>query len=227
MMNDTIIVACQTLKQELELVMKNMGCNYPIEWVDSGLHVWPDKLHVGIQEKVDSLDPKYKTVLFVFGFCGNSMVGINGGDRTLVLPLSADCIPIFMGSNDARNKAGVDTYFFTQGYLNYEANMVREHQNMINKYGEKRAGRFLKSMMAHYKRIGVIDTGAFDVNDVVENVRSVAAELDIPTIVLEGNMRLIENLLQGNWDRDEFLVVEPNGKITFEDSLRVGKSSVC
>ncbi len=227
MEDNTIILACSTLRQELELVMEKISCKYPVEWVDSGLHVFPDKLKKEVHRKLCELDPKYTTVLLLFGFCGNSMVDIEAYNRTLVLPLAADCIPIFLGSNKAREEAGIDTYFYTSGYLNYEANMVSEFKHAIEKYGKKRASYFIRTMMAHYKRLAVIDTGAFDVEEVIDKIKDLSIELDIPTIVLEGNLIMIENLLSKNWDNDSFLIVEPGNKVTFDDSLRVGKSLIC
>lgn len=227
MEDNIIILACSTLREELELVMDRISCSYPIEWVDSGLHVWPDKLKVEIQKKLNELDPKYTTVLLLFGFCGNSMVGIESSNRTLVLPLAADCIPIFLGSNAAREEAGIDTYFYTAGYLNYESNMVTEFRHAVEKYGKKRASYFMKAMMAHYKRLAVIDTGAFEVQEVIDKIEELAVELDIPTVVLEGNLILIENLLLKKWDKDSFLIVDPGKTITLDDSLRVGKSLIC
>jgi hypothetical protein len=39
-----------------------------------------------------------------------------------------------------------------------------------------------------------------------------------------GNLRLIAALLSGDWNTDEFLVVEPGKEISFEDSLNVGRT---
>ncbi len=227
MEDNIIILACSTLRQELELVMKRISCKYPVEWVDSGLHIWPDKLKIEVQKKLQDIHPRYTTVLLLFGFCGNSMIDIEAGNRTLVLPLAADCIPIFLGSNSNREKAGIDTYFYTAGYLNYESNMVSEFKYAIQKYGKKRASYFIKAMMAHYKRLAVIDTGAFDVEEVIDKIKDLSLELDIPTVILEGNLIMIENLLSKNWDNDSFLIVQPGCKITLDDSLRVGKSLIC
>ncbi len=227
MQENTIILACSTLRQELELVMDRLLCSYPVEWVDSGLHVWPDSLRINIQKKLDELDPKYTTVLMLFGFCGNSMVGINSNDRTIILPLAADCIPIFLGSQEERDRAGMDTYFFTAGYLNFETTMVSEFKRAITKYGQKRGSSIMRALMAHYKRLAVVDTGAFEVQAVVDGVKELSDELEIPTVVLQGNLRIIENLLLGNWQEEDFLIVRPGGSIKLEDSLSVGKSLIC
>ena len=222
MANETIILACGTLKQELEYVMDKTSCKYPVELVDSGLHAWPDKLRDSINGKLGQLDEKYSTVLLIFGFCGNSLVGVNSGKRTLVMPLVADCIPIFLGSNEERDKAGIDTYFFTEGYLNHEQTIVSEYERSLEKYGKKRADRIAKILMQHYRKLAVIDTGVFRVEHVQNRIKGLSESLGIPSIILQGNLRLIEDLLKGNWDQGDFLIVQPNSTISLESSFRVG-----
>ncbi|AEF84033.1 conserved hypothetical protein [Treponema primitia ZAS-2] len=218
-MDNIHILACETLKPELSLVMSSQGCDYPIAWVESGKHAWPDKLHVCIQETLDKIPPTYKTILLVFGFCGNAMVGIKAGEHQLVLPRASDCIPIFLGSQKKREEYGAATYFFTEGYLNSETNVATEHIQYIKKYGEEKALMVTRMMMEHYKQIAIIDTGAFNPEDVVRKVEPFAKIIDTPLSIISGNLRLIDALLAGNWDTGEFLIVPPKGVISFEDSF--------
>lgn len=224
MTENTVVVACETLKKELETAMAQSGYRRPVVWVESGLHAWPDKLHARMQETLDSLPPEYTTVLLAFGFCGGSMVGIKAGGRTLVLPRVADCIPIFLGSAEKRQAAGSDVYFLTEGYLAGEQNIVREHAYYLDRYGEKRAGRIAKAMMAHYRQFAVIDTGAFSVPPIVAEIKPYADLLGIPVNVVEGDLAILRDLLAGPWDSGHFLTVPPGGAIAFEDSLGLGDS---
>jgi predicted dinucleotide-utilizing enzyme len=74
-------------------------------------------------------------------------------------------------------------------------------------------------MMEHYKHIAVIDTGAFNPEELVRTVEPFAKIIDVPVTVIPGNLRLMDALLAGNWDSGEFLVVSPKGIISFEDSF--------
>ena len=220
---DICILSCETLKDELNLVMKNLNCSLPVIWVDSGKHAWPDKLRVSVQEAIDGLSPSYKTALLLFGFCGNAMVGVKAGSRTLVLPKAADCIPLFIGSREKRDAYGTDIYFFTGGYLNSDGSIASDTSRVFTRYGEKRGLWILRKMLGHYRSFAVIDTGAFDIADVQSRIEQFAKPLEIPVETIPGNLRLIAALLSGEWNADEFLVVKPNTEITFEDSLSVGK----
>jgi hypothetical protein len=217
------IVACKTLAPEIELVMQRRGIDMPITFVESGKHVWPDKLRNCIQESIDSV-PAGRTILLVFGFCGNSMVGVQSRSHTLVMPRVADCIPIFLGSRKTREEYGIHTYFYTKGYLESEANIVSDYGRVLEKYGQKRSLRVIRAMMEHYKNIAIVDTGAFDTGELKEKVASVADLIDIPVSVVPGNLRLIDALLKGDWMDDEFIIIPGGSEVSFEMSLNLGSS---
>ena len=224
MENELYIVACETLKPELTFVMNRRNWDYPISWVKSGKHTGPDKLRGYIQETIDTIPQSYKTILLVFGFCGNSMVGIKTNTQTLVVPRVADCISLFLGSQAAREVYGGGTYFFTEGYLRSETSFITEFKVCLKKYGKKQGTALMKNILEHYKHIAVIDTGAYNVQPVSKEVRPFGKILDIPVSIIPGNLQLIEALLAGDWNQDAFLVVLPGERITFEDSLAIGAS---
>jgi hypothetical protein len=215
------IVACKTLAPEIELVMRGRGADMPVTFVESGKHIWPDKLRDCIQESIDSV-PAGKTILLAFGFCGNSMVGVQSRSHTLVMPRAADCIPLFLGSRKTREAYGIYTYFFTKGYLESESNILRDYERVMKKYGQKRSLRVMREMMKHYKTIAIVDTGAFDPGEVAEKVAPLAGLIDVPVSVVPGNLRIIDALLAGDWGEDEFLIIPGGSEISLEASLNLG-----
>jgi hypothetical protein len=217
------IVACRTLAPEIELVMERRGVDMPITFVESGKHIWPDKLRSYIQESVDSV-PAEKTILLVFGFCGNSMVGIQSRSHTLVLPWVADCVPLFLGSREIRDAYGIYTYFYTKGYLESESNIVKDYEGILKKYGERRSLWVVREMMKHYKNIAVVDTGAFDPGEVKEKVEPLAGLINVPVSIVPGNLRIIDALLTGDWNVDEFLIIPKDSEVSFEMSFSLGAS---
>jgi hypothetical protein len=221
---DTCIVACETLKQELLAVLERRGCGYPVTWIDAGKHTWPDKLRVAVQEAIDDIPPSYETVLLLFGFCVNAMVDIEARSHRLVMPRAADCIPLFIGSRKEREAYGTRTYFFTEGYLNSGGSAVSDASRIYERYGEEDGLFIMKKMLGHYQDFAVVNTGVFDVDAVKARVDDFAKSLEIPVKLIPGSLRIIDALVAGGWQDDEFLVLEPGGKITFENSLEAGKS---
>ena len=41
----TAILACKTLRHEIEKACEKYNIDYPIHWIESGLHNYPEKLH--------------------------------------------------------------------------------------------------------------------------------------------------------------------------------------
>ena len=223
--SDTVhIIACETLRPELDLVMKARGCAYPIFWVDAGKHAWPDKLSRHLQEVIDTIPAQYTTLLLAYGFCGNALVGIRSNARTLVLTRAADCIPLFLGSQAERNRYGPATYFFTEGCLHSGPGLSGDLSALQARYGEERGIEILEMMMEHYKGFAVIDTGASDTAKLGAEIAGLAALLGLPVSVIPGNLRLLTALITGDWRAGEFLLVPPGGQVSFADSLNLRDS---
>jgi hypothetical protein len=199
--------------------METSGSKLPVFMVESGKHLVPDRLRESIQNGLDDLSAEYGTVLLLFGFCGNAMVGVKTGERRVVLPKTADCIPLFLGSREIRNGYGARRYFFTEGYLRAESNPASDYAHLVERYGESNARAIIREMLSHYEYLSIIDTGVFDVAGVKGSITELSKATDVPVDVLPGNLRLIRMLIEGDWPGDKFLVLEPDSEITLRDAM--------
>jgi hypothetical protein len=216
----TAIVACHTLRDELNLVIKETGVDYPVIYIESELHNTPELLHKRIQEEINCID-NVTVILLAFGYCGNSLLGIKSARARLVIPKADDCIPLLLGSCEARRNVLKEkgTYFLTQGWLDNENNLLREYERCIERYGPERALKIMKIIRGHYKRLMLIDTGAYAVESILPQTQRFAEMLTMCHEVAKGSLRLLYKLLQGQWD-EEFLVLEPGQEVTIQDICR-------
>ena len=99
------ILACKTLRHEIEKACEKHNIDYPIHWIESGLHNYPEKLHKYIQDELDNMQD-YDRVILTFGLCGNSLVGVESKNLELIMPKVDDCISLLLGSVDERRKYG-------------------------------------------------------------------------------------------------------------------------
>lgn len=212
----TVVVACQTIKREVGLAISETGVDYPIILIDSGLHIYPDLLRKAIQEQINKID-NVDTILMAFGFCGNGLIGIKSPEARLIIPRADDCITLMLGSYEARKKISKEagTYFLTKGWLEYERNILTEYDACVKKYGEERALRVMKVMLTHYRRLMVIDTRAYELEDILSTTRAFADKMGMRHEQIDGSMRLLKKLLVGPWD-EEFIILEPGQELTFE-----------
>jgi len=219
----TVIIACTVLKQELNQVIEETGSTYPVHWVDTEeTHVWPDKLRIQLQEVFDGLQGVDR-VLLAFGYCGNALLGLHTRDFQLVFPKVDDCISLLLGSCQRRKEVAEEahSYFMTKGWvdspLNLWASYQKERPRLIARWGEERAERLLKATLIpdNYKRIVLVDTGAFKLEEVQPQTELIARELRLNHDVVGGTTNYLRDLLQGPWDQG-FVSIEPGKTVMFE-----------
>jgi hypothetical protein len=205
------IIACDVLRDEVEKVAAG---RFEIEFVDALLHDYPDKMRVTYNERI-AATPGERTILLGCGRCSNGTVGLKAGPHRLVLPAVDDCIAILLGSRatylDEFHRCP-GTYYYTRGWIDYLDDPYKEYLKMIPKWGEERAARVARLILAHYKRFALIDTGTYNMDDFREYLATVTAFYGLPLEVLPGSFRLLEKLLGGPHD-EEFIVVEPGNEL--------------
>ncbi|KJR48894.1 hypothetical protein UF75_0781 [Desulfosporosinus sp. I2] len=212
----TIIVACQTIRDEVNLAISETGVNYPVLWVESGLHNFPDRLGQKIQKVIDRIE-NIETILLAFGYCGNSLLGIKSSRAQLVIPRVDDCISLLLGSYERRQNLykEVGTYFLTKGWLENEQNLLSEYERCVARYGKDKALRVMKMMLNNYHRLMVINTQAYHFEDILIKTKGFADALGLTHEKIEGSTRFLKKLLLGPWDK-EFVVIAPGEVITLE-----------
>jgi len=212
----TIIVACQTIRDEVNLAITETGVNYPVLWIESGLHNFPDRLGQKIQEEINKIE-NVETILLAFGYCGNSLLGIKSSRSQLIIPRVDDCISLLLGSLERRQTLDkeVGTYFLTKGWLENEQNLLSEYERCVVKYGKDKALRVMKMMLNNYHRLMVIDTQAYQSEGILIKTKRFADALGLSHEKIDGSSRLLKKLLLGSWD-EEFAIIQAGKKVTLE-----------
>lgn len=212
----TAILACNTIRDELEKAVRETACTYPIVWVESGLHLVPGSLRRRLQEELDLINGVGR-VLLAFGFCGNAVTGLTTGAYELIFPKVDDCITLLLGSKEKRERCFREggVYFLTKGWLEGEANIWREYQSVLDRFGPERTERIFSRMLEHYRVLGLIDTGAYDVAELLPRVQEIAATFELEVRVLQGSVHYLKDFLTGPWDRTRYVIVPPFTTIDF------------
>lgn len=219
----TVIIACHTMNDELNCAIQETGCEYPVLWVESGLHLYTETLNKRLQQELDRIS-NVDRVLMAFGYCGNSLLGLTSPAAELVFPRVDDCISLLLGSQQARKKISEETgtYYLTKGWLEFESNIWQEYQYAVKRYGKEKAERLFRQILNHYHRLAVIDTGAYEVSDFLELTEKIAETLKLSHQVIPGSTRYLKKLLTGPWDQ-EFVIIPPGGVVTL-NHLRLDNS---
>lgn len=182
-------------------------------FLESGLHIVPDKIRVRLQAEIDEAHPDVTHILLGFGFCGNAVVGLRSADRTIVIPKVEDCITLLLGSTARRaeiNREGA--YFLTRGWVDNHITIWDEYQLCLQQYGEKKTRIIMRSMLGYYRRLVLLNTGLPDGGDWRETADRAASAFSLEKVEVAGTHALLEKLIGRAWDED-FVVVPPGVEI--------------
>ena len=206
-----VIIACGTLQRELSAAMEAGSCQYPVIWLEAGMHNLPDARRAQIQNALDSIQG-HDTVLLAMTLCGGSVAGLRTGDFQLVIPRCQDCISLLLGSEECRKDLS-GTYFLTEGWLNGSQSMAKEYQHCLEKYGPARTERIFSGMLKHYHTLAMVDTGVPQDSGTEAEIRQLADAWNLEFRRMEGTIRWLTELLKGEWDESRFVVVPPHGQV--------------
>lgn len=206
-----VVIACQTLADELNLAMQETGCQYPVIWVDSEYHLDPDKLRAKLQEEIDALE-NTDSILFAYGCCGNGLVGLKASTANLVIPRTDDCISMVLSKPGEKFERQKRTYFLTKGWMEGSKSILTEYNHALDRYGEKRAKRLFELMFKHYTHLMLIDTGAYDLDTYADKAGELAKKMNLELVPAKGGVWFLRKLLTGPYDQD-FCMVEKGGTV--------------
>jgi hypothetical protein len=228
------LISCNVFQREASWCIARSPHVIDVEYTELGEHARSAGLRQLIQGKIDAVDAAgkaYDAILLLFGLCGNATAGLQARKTRLVIPRAHDCCTILLGSRAryAEHFAHApSTPFSSAGYLERGSYFLRTsddgktaveagdaYQELVAKFGEEDA-RFIWAEMHpdHGDNKAVfIDLAQTSHLGYAEKFAAKAAEAGKESVRLPGDIRLIEQLLQGNWPEQEYLVVPPGGTI--------------
>lgn len=211
----TIALACETIKDEIKLCAEKVGSRIPIHWIKSGLHNSPERLRHYLQAEITAAEAGAPAqILLLFGYCGNALLGLSSPRCPLVIPRVDDCISLLLGGNRRRHELNKKAmpYYLTKGWLRHENNLWHEYHFCLKKYGPKQTREVYQLMLGRYKNLCVIQTGAYELEDILPQTRDLAASLQLQHQIIDGALELIEKALLKQWD-DDFAIIEAGSTV--------------
>lgn len=209
------LLACETLRDEVELLLEKDDIQIDVQWMSNELHTHPENLRDALQKEIDA-SADMDELLFAYGNCGNGLVGLKSETSTLIIPKFGDCIDIFLWQCERLERVRTNTYFLTRGWLNGNQGLEWEIDYNIKRFGEKRARRIMDMMYKHYTQLMLIDTGAYDLNEEMPRVNRIAETIGMEPVIQKGDLTPIQKLLHGIWDED-FCIIPPGRETTYKD----------
>jgi hypothetical protein len=228
------LISCEIFYREMCAAVASSPHRVDIEFLPKGLHDLPsDEMTSRVQAVIDALpEGVYDAILLGYGLCSNGLAGITARHCPLILPRAHDCITLFLGSRQ-RYRDYFDshpgTYFLTSGWIERgettgelaelsvqkQLGMNLSMQELIEQYGKDNAEYLYETLCngtKNYNRFAWIPMGvepaAFE-----QTARDLATERGWQFEPVQGDMRLIDQLVNGDWDKEAFLKILPGHSI--------------
>jgi hypothetical protein len=206
-----------------------------VDFIQLGEHERPDVLRASLQAQIDRAslaEPPYDAILLLFGLCGNATVGLRAGRVPLVMPRAHDCATVLLGSRAAFRQHFADNPSQPFGSIGYfergndymlkrpgDGSVEKDatYLEYVKQYGEENA-RYIWDEMhpPHMDRravfIAIPETAGLGLGS-IEKFRAQAEAAGQEYVQLTGDLRLVEALIAGRWQTDDFLVVPPGRRI--------------
>jgi hypothetical protein len=200
-----------------------------------GLHNEPEKLRKEVQKALDATSDNqgrpYDASLLGYGLCSNGIVGLTA-KIPIVVPRGHDCITLLLGSKDRYKKyfdSHRGTYWFSPGWIETDNQPGKERfertlKEYVEKFGEDNAKYLVETeqnWMKEYNWATYIDWGLANAKQEKQFTKKAAEYLGWKYDEVKGDSGLMQRLVDGRWNEEEFLIANPGQKIT-EDLTNEG-----
>jgi len=229
-MQHFIALTCEALARSIYASAATSPHTITVRLFQQGLHDRPRNLRATLQTALDELEPgACDAVLLAYGMCGTSTVGLRAPAHTpLVMARAHDCITLYLGSR-ARYQEEFNrhpgTYWYSLDYMERAADgsstalgaagledQEAKYEEYVAKYGRESADALMdeiRSWTQHYTRAAFIDTGLGDPTAYETLARQKAEREGWVFERKQGDRRLLEQLIHGQWPDEDFLTVPP------------------
>jgi len=225
------VIACEVLFRELCLCASRARCIIDLVFLRRGLHSNPDLLREQLQAMIDDTDPeRWQAVAFGYGLCSNGLAELRARSIPLVLPRAHDCITLLLGSKESYARLFSErpgTYYYSGGWVEREADRVPRRpedgagldvpfEDLVAKYGRDNAEylwQVLFRWVERYTHSTFIDTALGNRESYRDYACQVAQRHGWSLDEITGDLGLLQDLLDGNWDEERFLVVPPGQQV--------------
>ncbi|MFW5845230.1 MAG: DUF1638 domain-containing protein [Planctomycetota bacterium] len=229
------VIACKVLADELAHYAEQLPQIIATRLLEQGLHDEPDRLRTELQAAIDAVEAEHEpeAIVLGYGLCSRGTEGLRTRRARLVLPRAHDCITLLLGSKEryARYVAeNPGTYWYSPGWNSTTLMPGPErHRILQERYREQFEDEedvaFLMEQEQHwfhtYKRATHVDLGAGDCSASCAFAERCADWLGWDFDRVQGDPALLQALLEGSWDDERFLVLEPGWSAQLSGDERV------
>lgn len=228
-MKHYIALTCEALARSVYAAAATSPHTITVRLFRQGLHNTPKNLHKLLQDEVDAIQPgDCNALLLAYGLCGTATLGLKTYHTPLVIPRAHDCITLYLGSRKRYQEefsAHPGTYWYSLDYMernnadstvalgaSTQATLNAAYEDYVEKFGKENADYLMEVMGSwheHYTRAAYIHMDLSDDDTFEQQAREDASRRGWDFERLQGDRRLLNQLIRGEWPEEDFLVLSP------------------
>lgn len=230
-------ITCQAIQRECYHAAAHSPHIVTVTVIPFGLHCEPEKLRATLQSEIDRASGgHHDAIVLSYGLCSRGTAQLAARDTKLVIARAHDCITLLLGSRgiyDREFSGHPGTYYYSSGWIEHVEGEVEQgdivilkdkqtdqrFREYVERYGEENAAFLIEQenqWFSNYNRAALIESDLGDSDYYRRFTQQMAQTKGWAYEEIQGSRRLFDRLMSGDWNVDEFLVVEP-GQSTFED----------
>ena len=173
--SDVLIISCGIFKKEIEFLKKENRLSYPTIFLDSAVHIYPEKLQTVLTNAIEKALKSFQYIILMYGDCHPYINDLYDPKRVVRLS-GINCCENILG-RELYRKLRKEGAFFV-----FEEWAYRWKEIFVDEIGlnEKIAPIFMKSM---HKSILYIDTGVSEVP--IDILKEMSAFFDLPFDIMK------------------------------------------
>jgi len=224
------LIACNVFQREACWCLSKTPHLVDPVFVELGLHINPAYLRERLQSLIDAEDAqdiRHDAILLLYGLCGNATVGLQARRTPLIIPRAHDCATLLLGSAARYQSvfgANPSCPFSSIGYLEratetyrteggFSSGIADTYESYVTRYGEDNARYIWQTLhpVREDEPALFIDLPETSNPDAMARARArletegEGREWKVET----GNIRMIQQLIEGVWPEEEYLTIPP------------------
>ena len=235
------IIACDVLEMEVVERLRRLNLEpREVRFLEMGKHDFPSMLREDLQATIrDCEDSGCERLIFVYGLCSNSILGLVAQKAEMIFPRAHDCITLFLGHRQRYaeiQKETPGTYWFSPGWCRGQRVPGPDHFERVEaafreKFDDEEDVAYLMEMerekYALYRTAAFTDLGDGPIEESRADTQKAAAYMGMEFVHHPGDDRLLNQLLTGPWNSHDFLVVPPGETIRHSADDAIIQCTAC